>query len=265
MKPFSLASVCILALLVLCSGYHTYPVSPNPSPIDTSRVCSSDSVALAAILASNGLPDTLFRRLVSIQEERIVSLKFVDNYMGYDYLGYQRIDTLPDECGGLTALESLYIVDQNLKYLPDTIFTLPYLCFVLLKGDSIEALPPNVGRCVSLSSFLLENTRVDSLPQSFCGLSNLQILHLDRNRLSSLPGCFGELGRLELLNLSSNRLKTLPPTMTELVNIKRMGVVSYGLDVSDNQLCSLSLEVRQWVNEHADPSWRGSQECDTLS
>ena len=158
----------------------------------------SDYEALVKILEPiSKKPEEFYTPLndgkIRLEDRRVV---YVDFYA----LG---LDRLPEEVGDLTALQWLY-----------------------LDNNQLTSLPNSIGNLTALQRFSLDNNQLTSIPGSIGNLTALQRLHLDRNQLTSLPGSIGNLTALQELNLWENKLNDKSKELCEV--LKRNGVfVSY--------------------------------------
>ena len=113
----------------------------------------------------------------------------------------------PGDFSGLTALNTLYLDDNEFTSLPDNVFSgLTALDELRLNDNELTSLPARV----------------------FSGLTALNTLHLDYNELSSLPdGVFSDLTALERLKLDGNELTSLPDNvfsgLTNLIELRLEG------------------------------------------
>ena len=136
----------------------------------------------------------------------------------------------------LTALEGLYLYDNQLSSLPTGLFdNLTALQQLFLNGNQLSALPDGLfGNLTALEGLYLYDNQLSSLPAGLFGnLTNLPELYLHDNQLSSLPaGLFGNLTNPTYIELGNNQLSSLPAGLfgnpTELF-----------LALSNNQLSSL--------------------------
>ena len=158
---------------------------------------------------------------------------------------------LPPELGKLTALQALYVVDNELSgRIPPELGRLSQLQ-VLSLGDnelsgSIPAelgrlqnltvlnlgvnrlsgpIPAALGNLVNLERLVLEhNSLRGGIPRELGALHRLQKLKLEGNNLSgALPGELGRLSRLEWLMLAGNRLTgKVPNSLGNLKNLTRL-------------------------------------------
>ena len=97
------------------------------------------------------------------------------------------LTTLPPELGQCTALQTLY-----------------------LDNNQLMSLPPELGQCAALQQLYLENNRLTTLPPELCQCTALQILKLMHNRLTTLPPELRQITRLKEIFLHGNPRLTLP-------------------------------------------------------
>ena len=119
----------------------------------------------------------------------------------------------------LTALEALYLNNNDLTSLPGEVFGgLTTLMELDLAFNALTTLPDDVFEPLTvLTDLYLNNNDLTSLPgEVFGGLTTLMELDLAFNALTMLPaGVFAGLTSLETLSLSNNKLTTLPGNVFE--------------------------------------------------
>ena len=123
--------------------------------------------------------------------------------------------------------------------LPSEISQLPYLQALWVSDNRLVDLPEELGHCTKLKLLDASINVLTGLPASITGLHSLGALFLQHNRLDSLPAHIETLSGLHL-EAGSIRLKTL--------------------DLSDNRLCGLKGEAKNWVDRF-DPGWESQQNC----
>ncbi len=190
-----------------------------------SQTYSDDSLAVRAILDSNGLYDISVDSVTDSSGGRIVVLDLDNQFDQFN------ITSLPPEIGNLTNLEKLNLWDNFLTSLPQEIGNLTNLRVLFLYRNYITSLPSNMGN-----------------------LNNLRFLGLGGNSLTSLPSDIGNLTNLEILLLKNNSLTSLPDS---IVNLKPFD----WLDLGYNQLCSLSVDIKAWADRYGY-GWESTQDCD---
>ena len=164
-------------------------------------------------------------------------------------LGGKGISTLRvGDFAGLTALERLWLFENQLSSLPEEVFGgLTALRILDLgsrnypaTGNQLTSLPEDVfDGLTKLEGLDLNGNRLSSLPEElFDELTALTDLRLGRNRLGGLPAdVFDGLTALTTLWLGTNQLSSLPEEvfdgLTRLTDLR----------LQDNQLSSLPQEV----------------------
>ncbi|XP_048133534.1 disease resistance protein TAO1-like [Rhodamnia argentea] len=134
-----------------------------------------------------------------------------------------RLNWLPVELGGMTALKELFIDGTSVREIPISIGNLNQLetlsgfqCFPLTH------LPSSVGYLTALSELSLDGAKITELPISLGELSNLRRLSLrDCRYLEELPNSIGKIGSsLEELDISATNISELPGSIGNLKSLK---------------------------------------------
>jgi hypothetical protein len=160
---------------------------------------------------------------VSCKSERVTSL----------WLNNQRLSgSLPAQISALTALENLYLDNNQLVSLPPQIGSLSSLRYISLGNNHLTNLPPEIGNLIFLRGLRVSENKLSSLPLQIGNLSLLSELNLENNQLSALPVQIGSLSGLETLTLGGNQLASLPDEIGALVSLRY-------LNLNDNQLTHL--------------------------
>ena len=183
------------------------------------------------IAVENSLPEGVFRGLTNLQ-----SLSIIDD----------NLSSLPEGIfRGLTNLQELNLF-TNLNSLPEGIFRgLTNLQWLYLNDNNLNSLPEGIFRGLTNLQELNLFTNLNSLPEGiFRGLTNLQWLYLNDNNLNSLPeGIFRGLTNLEL-NLAGNNLNSLPEGIFRgLTNLQ-------GVSLQENPLTCVSLPLNVGLDIH---------------
>ena len=142
---------------------------------------------------------------------------------------------------GLTGLERLLLMDNQLTTLPANLFAnLTSLQTLRLDHNLFTALPEGVfAGLTNLESLMLHSNQLTALPEGvFARLTGLASLDLASNRLATLPeGVFADLTNLQHLILVRNRLTALPEGvfggLTRLRNLQLQGNHLVGLTQND--------------------------------
>jgi hypothetical protein len=224
-----------------------------------------DTLAVRAILDTNGLDTMSVGWYVNVVEGRVAQLDFsrgmhgdrMTDPCGPVYYG-PPLRRLPDEIGKLTSLKGLIIpaslgATDTLTISPEvgSLDSLEYLRIY----HSPTLLPPEIGLLSSLISLWISDGAVTALPEEMGNLSSLQYLWLCRLELAALPSSFGNLGSLRDLSVYGCGLTWLPESLTGLGAIEEVTVDS-------NYLCSLSVELQEWLDRYSTPvDWRAGQNC----
>lgn len=238
----------LTAILTVCS----------PSAIACDSY-SCDSLAVRAILDSNGLTQVPVEWVGWSQNGRIVGLSFTTNHgdcvvgvcenagCGPTVYGGRPMRCLPSQIGDLDSLREIRIGTQypdttdsihidpailglsalrrieltaGLRTFPSIITSLTALTYLNLSGNFFTALPLSIGDLRVLNTLGLGGNLLTSLPATIGRLRALRVLSVSRNALATLPDSIGLLDSLEYLGVVSNRLTTLPPSMAGMRQLR---------------------------------------------
>jgi hypothetical protein len=195
---------------------------------------------------------------VSCKNERVTGLA----------LNNQRLSgALPAQISALTALEALYLDNNQLVSIPPQIGSLSSLRYLSLGNNHLTSLPVEIGNLTFLRGLRVSENELNSLPLQIGNLSLLSGLNLENNQLSVLPVEIGSLLGLETLTLWNNQLISLPDEIGALVSLRHLylndnqltalpaGIGYLGnlryLDVSHNQLAELPAGMGSLLNLNA--------------
>jgi Leucine-rich repeat (LRR) protein len=184
-----------------------------------------------------------------------------DNPSELDNTNY-RLTNLPNNIGDLTALESLFIHDNEIVAIPDGIRLLTKLKILDLENNLLSKLPEidslvnlerlvlgynqldtlteSIGSLTSLERLWLQHNKLEFIPESLENLSDLEWLYLNDNFLGSLPLGIGNMLSLEILNIENNVVSFLPESMCDIVNNNLS--MYHGLEtlsIGNNKFCDL--------------------------
>ena len=123
-------------------------------------------------------------------------------------LGLTRV---PLEIGQLSALEELYLHDNQLAELPLEISQLSALEALSLDNNQLTTLPLEVTKIPALTTLAVAHNQLTTLPPEIGRLSDLTRLYVENNRLSELPPEMALLKNLQQLYLQGNPALGLPP------------------------------------------------------
>lgn len=225
-----------------------------------------DSLAVRAILDSNGLDSITVASVIDSSEGRIWRLKLraknlttippeIGNLTNLEELELRNnnLTSIPPEIGNLTNLTRLYLSFNNLTNLPPDIENLTKLTILYIFFNELTGLPPEIGSLTNLTMLCIEDNRLTSLPSDIGNLIKLGCLTVDENDLTGIPPEIGNLANLAELNLARNDLISLPDSIVKLAPTVK-------LDLGYNKLenTNLSDTVIAWADKY-DPDWRDTQ------
>eukprot|EP01018_Ginkgo_biloba_P037774 Gb_09751 [translate_table: standard] len=144
-----------------------------------------------------------------------------------------RITKLPEDFGGLTCLEELYIVGPLLTELPFSFGGLARLKILILSTcPRLSGLVPSIGKLRNLNGLFIKKCGLEYLPEEIGQLSNLENFSVvDCVKLRNLPISVSSLSKLVNLQLLGNPdLRILPGSFRGLS----------GLQTLDLNKCQLS-------------------------
>lgn len=148
---------------------------------------------------------------------------------------------LPESLGDLTALDDLYLANNNITSMPSSIGNLTSLTKFWIGWNPLTNVPGSFGNLVNLEELHLGFTNLGTLPESFGNLESLIWLALGDAGLNSLPSSFGNLTAVESCFLWGNNLTELPAYIGGMTNLRF-------LHVSDNLLTTLPESIGDLQN-----------------
>ncbi|XP_026469114.1 protein lap1-like [Ctenocephalides felis] len=155
----------------------------------------------------------------------------------------QKIESVQNKDVNKSAIQTLYLNNNNLNYLPMLVFNMCNLVTLRVEGNFLTTISPQIGRLLNLEELCLNSNNLTSMPGTLGLLKKLKVLMLDDNLLECLPkelsSCedlsilsvrnnklthlisdLGHLSKLSVLNVANNRLRHLPVTILLLDKIK---------------------------------------------
>ena len=256
---------------------------------------ASDSMAVRAILDSNGLADVAVETVSDTADNRITALKLyelgltvlpdiigtLDSLHGL-YLWNNSLTQLPDTLGALGALEMLDVSSNFLDSLPRGLFRCSRLQELWAGYNTLSALPAETGRLLTLKVLNCIHNMLTAMPDSLINLReltelemsgnnlsslllptlpcSLRVLSVARNIISALPDSIGRYTALRALNVEGNRLDYLPRSCLMLDSLYDYASGENTLNVDSNNLAVLTSEITGWINAHTvNPNWSATQ------
>jgi len=233
-----------------------------------------DSLAVRAILDTNGMPDLLVLVFTKTDlgwtspNKRIIELFILDRQLtvlpaevgnltrltGLSLLSNQLM-TLPTEIGKLAGLTLLVLSQNQLTAIPAEIGQISNLQYLQVSSNQLTAIPAEIGQLTNLKDLNLNENQLTAIPAEIGQLTSLTSLRLHGNQLTVLPTEFGKLTGLLHLYLNNNQLRVLPPEILQLTRL-------FTLNLDSNALCSLPDSISNWVDQYSStPMWRETQQC----
>jgi internalin A len=148
------------------------------------------------------------------------------------YLSHNQLTGLPECIGNLTALRTLWLHNNQLTSVPESLSQLTALRTLWIHNNHLTKLPERLGQLTSLRWFSLEHNQLTELPESLGRLTALERFDLHFNQLKNLPESFDRLTALQSLYLYNNQLTSLPENFGQLTALKTIWL-------HNNQLKSL--------------------------
>ncbi len=138
-----------------------------------------DTLAIRAILDSNGLYDISYKSVSEIKNGRVVDLN----------LNKLNVTFIPQELG-LLRLKRLHCAD-----------------------NSLDSLPVEIGKLRSMDKLILKNNTLVKLPGSIEHLTHMKHMDLSKNQMSKLPRNISNLTRLDFLSVDYNGFVDVEPAI----------------------------------------------------
>lgn len=170
-------------------------------------------VASASVTSRRGTeasPDALHfsgRRLSSFPKEPLSC----PNTLKKLVMDHNRMSTLPDIVGVLTALVELNLSHNSIRTLPFSMRFLVSLETLNLSYNKLRTIPLELTMLGNLKVLDISHNRLRALPDVVSSLCNLEVLNASHNKLTELSASIGRLRRLQRLNVAHNRIRTIHP------------------------------------------------------
>ncbi|KAM0679562.1 hypothetical protein GINT2_002191 [Glugoides intestinalis] len=183
-------------------------------------------------------------------------IRLMKNIKRLDINGIKELEKIPDLLfDGLTKLESLSLVNNNIKELQPNLFNnLQKLEYLNLSKNKLTELPSCVfDGLVNLKSLRLEDNNIKELqPNIFNNLQKLEYLWLYSNKLTEFPeGILSELRSLQELDLSKNEIKSFPiGFFTGLTNLNFLSLSNNKLTEIPPSILSLTNLQTLWISSN---------------
>lgn len=156
-------------------------------------------------------------------------------------VSHNRLVMLPDL--GLTSLETLNCVGNDLRSFPSSISQLTGLTELNAQMNVVDELCPELGKLTNLRRLKLKKNLIREFPREIGDLTALEDLLISDNQFINLPRTIGQLKRLTTLRASENAFIYLPPELGQMPSLKI-------LDLSSNQIETLPKEIGELHSLH---------------
>lgn len=140
-------------------------------------------------------------------------------------LVHSSIIALPKNLSFMSNLDTIGLMQNNLKKIPEQFFSLTKLRYLNFEGGFIKEIPSQIQSLVNLTNLHLTNSQLEIIPDEISALINLESLYLSDNKLQTLNPKIGELFKLKSLGVQYNQLTKLPSTLSNLQNLE---IVNFG-------------------------------------
>ncbi len=191
----------------------------------------ADSLAVRAILDSNGLQSIMVNSVADTLEGRIWKL----------VVNGKKMTTIPSEIGNLTELKILEFRANELTTIPPEIGSLSNLLYLELRSNRLTSIPPEIGNLIGMTRLFLSYNNLTAIPPEIAGCIKLSMLYLFYNEIAALPSEIGNMAILNVLSLEGNRLTAIPPEIGNLSNLR-------SLTLDENDLRSIPSEIGNCSN-----------------
>ncbi len=226
----------------------------------------NDSLALVAIRSANTYGKQIFGSDSTAPLEDWKSISVVDNRVKRINIGFfYGLDSIPDEFGMLTELDSFSVKHCNLETLPNSfsncinleyfaitsnsdlhtipevLISLPNIKHIEIRDTVMTTIPVSISSCQTLEVLEIYNSPLSELPDELFELRSLKELRLNNTNLENIPVTIGNFESLERLMLDYNNLTVLPDEIGNIETLK-------SVDFSNNPLISLPEGIGQLKN-----------------
>lgn len=137
------------------------------------------------------------------------------------YLNDNELRDLPDEIAELRSLRTLTLSDNQIRGTVSWLTDFDSLVVFLVSGNEITGLPENA-RLPFLRILDIGNNRLTRMPRAVLSAERLEELYADNNPLTELPQNISNLSGLRVLSISGCSLGSLPASIGELAGLKRL-------------------------------------------
>ncbi len=206
-----------------------------------------DSIALRALLDSNGRKSIPIDSVATIRNDRIVGLDLSSKDIAEIFIS----DCTP-HIGAFDSLKTLSVANNEIAALPAEIGNLTALSSLDAAYNELSRLPASMGNLTRLEKLDLRHNEFDEFPDQLLKMKNLWYLHLRGNELTTVPSNITMLSSLRELYLKNNNLQSLPESITTME-------LDY-FEILDNRLCSLPASIDSWLKKKK-PQYKDWQNC----
>lgn len=152
------------------------------------------------------------------------------------YLGNNNLKWLPHELSKLTRLEELGLEDNQLQNIPGIFIKLKLLKVLNLTSNKFHQIPSVVYQLPKLEELYMYDNQLKNLSDNIIKLSNLTELDVSYNKFQSMLNVICKMTQLVILDLSQNNLCMLPDSICQLLLLKHLYLQNNKLRTIPNEI-----------------------------
>ena len=208
-----------------------------------------DSLAVRAILDSNGLNTVTVEEVTKVGNNRIDTLTLVGRGLTtlpseignitklvYFDLNDNTLSSIPSEIGNLKDLVHLDLRFNKLSGIPTTIGELKKLTLLNCRTNEITSVPAEIGDLSALEKLYFSDNKISSIPSEIGNLVNLRRLYFENNDIAAIPTTIGNMAGLDILWLHRNKITSIPKEIGQATGLQN-------LIISNNNISSVPSEI----------------------
>lgn len=157
----------------------------------------------------------------------------------------KKLKYIPKSIERFKQLESLYLIDNNLKRLSKCIKYIPNLKTLNLSNNKFEEIPDSIGDLINLIELNFSHNNLSKISNNIGNLINLKFLNLSHNKLQIFPINMSNLIKLEILDVSHNNIIEFPECFCNITNLCYLDLSNnYRLkNISENIVNLINLDI----------------------